>query len=225
MANTSENETLATSLGAKLEKSKGLVLTVGAIVLVLVAAVLVFATVRAKSISNGIERVDSISYALTNESEELSDSDIAARQNKALEELVSLGDKSGIVGLRANMLIAEIKFAQKNYEEARSAWLKAANLNKKAYTASVCFFNAALCSEELNDSENAIAYYKLASEDENFLLIDHALFSLGRVNETAQKYEEAKETYQRLYDLHSTSNWGLLAKSRLIALKAAGNIQ
>lgn len=225
MAEKTENETLATSLNKALEKSKGLVFAVAAIIVVVIVAMAVIATVKSKSTENGIEQIDSISYALTNEASELSADDIAARQSKALESLSELSEKSGVVGLRANMLIAEIKFAQKNYEEARSAWLKAVSAKSKAYTASLCYYNAAVCSEELDDTENAIAYYKSASDDADFLLIDHALFSLARVNESAQKFEDAKAAYDKLVELHATSSWAQLAKSRLIALKAAGKIQ
>ena len=122
------------------------------------------------------------------------------------------------------MLVAEIKFAQKNYDEARSAWLKAADVNKKAYTAPLCYYNAAVCCENLNDIDGAVSYYKVASEYEDFVLIDHALFSLGRVNEAAQKYDEAKAAYEKLNEIRPSSNWGKLAKSRIIFLKSAGNI-
>ncbi|MCR4821360.1 MAG: tetratricopeptide repeat protein [Treponema sp.] len=225
MAEQTEKETIATSLNSALEKSKGLVMAICAVVLVVILAVALFATVKSKSTEKGIEQIDSISYALTNEAAELSAEDVSARQTKALEDLSSLTDKGGIVGLRANMLTAEIKFAQKKYDEARSAWLKANEKKAKAYTSSLCFYNAAVCSEELNDTDSALSYYKSATEDSDFLLIDHALFSLGRVNESAGKYEEAKAAYDKLVELHSTSSWGQLAKSRLISLKAAGNIQ
>lgn len=225
MADTAGTETFAASLGARLEKSKGLALAVCAMVFVIIVGVAVFAVLRAKSISDGIERIDAISYALMRGSGELSEDEISSRQQTALEELASLGGKSGIVGLRANMLIAEIKFARKSYEEARSAWLRAAGLNKKSYTAPLCYYNAAVCGENLNDLEGALACYRAASEDEDFLLIDHALFSLGRVNESVGNYEDAKTVYEKLNSLRPSSNWGQLAKSRLISLKAAGNIQ
>ncbi|WP_294430248.1 tetratricopeptide repeat protein [uncultured Treponema sp.] len=227
MADKNEKETLATSLNSALEKSKGLVFAVAAVVVLVIVAVAVVATVKSKATANGIEQIDTISYNLTNvssEEKDLSAEDIAARQTKALEELASLSGKSGVVGLRANMLVAEIKFAQKNYEEARAAWLKAAEVKKNAYTASLCYYNAAVCSENLGDTENAVAYYKSASEDKDFLLVDHALFSLGRVNESAQKYEDAKAAYEKLSELHPTSSWAQMAQSQLISLKVAGKI-
>ena len=225
MADNKQTETLATALNAKLEKSKGLVFAICGIVVALILIIAVVATVKSKSTEKGIEQIDSISYALTKDAADLSEDDVLARENTALEQLAPLSAKGGIVGLRANMLIAELKFAQKNYSEARSAWLKAISAKKSAYTTPLCYFNAAVCSEEMNDTDNAIAYYEAASGDEDFLLIDHALFSLGRVNESAQNYDAAKAAYEKLVELRATSNWGQLAKTRLIAMKTAGNIQ
>ena len=228
MTDKNEKETLATSLNSALEKSKGLVFAVAAVVVLVIVAVALIATVKSKATANGIEQLDTISYNLTNVSSddaELSAEDITARQNKALEELAPLTVKGGIIGLRANMLAAEIKFAQKNYEEARAAWLKAAEVKKNAYTAPLCYYNAAVCSENLGDTDNAILYYKSASDNKDFLLVDHALFSLGRVNESVQKYEDAKAAYEKLSELHATSSWAQMAQSQLISLKVAGKIQ
>ena len=225
MTDKNEKETLADSLNNALEKSKGIVFAVAAVIVVAIIAVAVFATLKSKSTEKGIEQVDSISYALTNEAKDLSNEDVAARQNKALEDLAALTEKCGIVGIRANMLVAEIKFSQKKYDEARAAWLKAATAMNKIYTVPLCYYNAAVCSEELGDTDGAISYYKSASEEPEFILVDHALFSLARVNETAGKYDDAKAAYEKLVELHSSSSWAQLAKSRLIALKAAGNIQ
>ena len=145
MADKIENQTLADSLNAKLEKSKGTVIAICAIVAVVIVVIAVCATVKSKSTERGIEKIDSISYTLTDKASELSEEDLAARKDKALEEISSLTGKGGIVGLRANMLVAEIKFSQKKYEEARSAWLKAVDVKKSAYTAPLCYFNAAVC--------------------------------------------------------------------------------
>ena len=87
MIEKTEKQTIETSLNSVLEKSKGIVFAVAAVVVVVIVAVAVFATVRSKSIEKGISQVDSIAYNLTNESKDLSETDIAARQDKALEEL------------------------------------------------------------------------------------------------------------------------------------------
>ena len=123
MADTNENETLAGSLNKTLEKSKGLIFAITAVIVVAIVAVAVFATLKSKSNEKGIEQIDSISYSLTNESADLSAEDVAARQNKALEELSALTSKGGVVGLRSNMLAAEIKFELVKDPESESGYL------------------------------------------------------------------------------------------------------
>ncbi|MBQ0050675.1 MAG: tetratricopeptide repeat protein [Treponema sp.] len=225
MADKIVNESVADKLNSKLEKSGKLVFAVCVAVAVIVVAVIAVSFACGKSAEAGIEQVDSISYELTKDAQELKGDELAARQNAALDKLAALSEKSGIVGIRANMLIADLKFAQKKYDEAKVAYVKAAEANKKAYTVAVAYFNAGVCAEELNDLDSAAKYYGEASADADFVLADHALFSLGRVNETKAAYADAKAAYEKLNDLHPTSSWGQMAKSRLLALKAAGNIQ
>lgn len=240
MAENVQKESFADKLNASLAKSSKALLAAVIIVVVAFVAVLVVSNVKSNLAKKGLEQIDSITYALTRESGnsgDIENSDIsedekdakkaedkAASQETALEQLAPLASKSGIVGVRANMLIADIKFDQQNYSEARDAYVKAAEL-EKAYTRSLNDFNAGVCSEELDDNESAIKYYKAASDDKDFVLIDHALFSLGRVYEANSSFEDAKTAYEKLNDLHPTTSWGQMAKSRLIALKAEGKIQ
>lgn len=247
MSEKIQKESFADKLNASLAKSSKAILAVVVAIVVILLAVIVVSNVKASSAKKGLEQIETITYALTKEAEipsedentELSEEEKAAkeaeteakksedklaRQTTALEQLSSLSSKSGIVGVRANMLIADIKFDQKKYGEARDAYVKAAN-GEKAYTRALNNFNAGVCSEELGDNDSAEKYYKAASDDSDFVLIDHALFSLGRVYEAKSDFENAKSTYEKLNDLHPTTSWGQLAKSRLIALKADGKIQ
>lgn len=234
MAEKVQKESFADKLNASVAKfSKALVALVIILVIAFIALV-VISNVNGNLTKKGIEQIDTITYNLTRAADEdteldeseaaaKKDEDKASKQKEALEQLAALSSKSGIVGVRANMLIADIKYDQKNYSEARDAYLKAAN-GKKAYTSSLNYFNAAVCSEELGDNDSAVQYYKLAGEDQNFALLDHALFSLGRVYEAKSSFEDAKAAYEKIENLHSSANWAQLAKSRLIALKAEGKI-
>lgn len=240
MAEKIQKESFADKLNASLAKSSKAILSAAVAVIVVLLAVIVVSNVNVSATKNGIEQIESITYALTKNSDDSSssgDSELSedeqkakkeeeklARQTTALEQLSSLSSKSGIVGVRANMLVADIKFDQKKYDEARDAYVKAAE-GKKAYTRALNYFNAAVCSEELGDDDSAEKYYKAASDDSDFVLIDHALFSLGRVYEAKSDFENAKSAYEKLNDLHPATSWGQLAKSRLIALKADGKIQ
>ena len=166
-----------------------------------------------------------ISYELTNKSYDLSETEIAARQDKAVSSLSELVGKSGIVGVRANMLSAEIYYQKKDFENARSAWLAAAQKGKNTYIVPIAFFNAASCSEELGNLDDAAAGYKSASEVKDFYEAAHALFSLGRVQEAKEDFVAAAASYQALVDKSPEDSWAKLAKNRLVSLKISGKVE
>ncbi len=150
--------------------------------------------------------------------------------NDTLEAIEAYKNKSGIAGVRANLLSAEIKFAKSNFAEAANDYVKAGDADKSAYTAPVAYFNAAVCYESLEtpDFENAVKYYAKAADYKDYPKIDHALFSLGRANEAKGDIEAAKKAYSKLVeradtfaDLNPTEKpivegWINIAKSRLI---------
>ena len=123
------------------------------------------------------------------------------------------------------MLEAELAFETKDYKRARAAWLAVVKAGKKSYTAPLAYYNAAVCSEELGDVDSAIQYYQKAGDFEDFLLVAHSLFSLGRVKETKQDFKGAAVVYQKIVDKYPSDKWSDLAKSRLIALKADGKTE
>lgn len=171
-----------------------------------------------------LSAIDTIEFNYTKDSSDLDDAAVKTRQDAALEGLQKYLKKGGSVGTRANMLSADIAFAQKNYSDSLAFWLAAADHNKKAYTAPVCWYNAAVCSEELNNSEDAIKYYQMAADTKDFLLVAHAIFSVGRVKESVKDYEGAKEAYQKLVEKYPSDKWTDVAHSRLISLEAEGKI-
>ena len=72
----------------------------------------------------------------------------------------------------------------------------------------------------MNKLEDAAANYKLAADSKSFALVPHAKFSYARVIEASGNKAEAITAYTELYDAYPNDNWGKLAKTRLIALKA-----
>lgn len=225
MADTDNKKSLSVSLNAALEKSRGLVVAISVVVFVLILAVVIVATVVSKSTERGIEKIDTITFTLLNEADSISEEDVSVRISSALDSLSELTGKGGIVGARANMLSAELVFIQKKYDSARDFWLKAASAGKKSYIAPLSYYKAAVCCEELGDFDNAVLYYRAAASDKDFVLLDHALFSLGRACEQKQDFAAAEEAYERLNSRSPTSSWGLLAKTRLISMKADGFVQ
>lgn len=206
-------------------KNRKIILGVFGVAFIAIIAYCVVFVVSSKATENGLAEIDSITNTLTASSSTISEEDLVARKDAALNNLSSYVTKGGIVGVRANMLSADIYFQNKDFEKARSAWLAAASKGKKAYTAPLAYFNAAVCSEELNDLDGAISYYETASKFEDFFEADHALFSLARVQEEKQDFAVAGSTYQSLIDKSPEVSWAKLAKTRMIALKNDGKIE
>ncbi len=224
MADKMEKESIASSINSALEKSRT---AVTALIVILVLAVVGFVvgiTVRDKIVAGGIEKLDTISYIYSKDGDSLSDEDVAARQTAAIEQLTPLVEKSGIVGARANMLLAEIYFEKADYTASRDAWLKAAHVGN-GYNVPYSTYQAAVCSENLNDVDSALKYYQSAADDAEFFLKDHALFNVGRLNEEKADFEAAKVAYEKLNAINPETQWANLAKTRLIALKIDGKIQ
>ena len=141
--------------------------------------------------------------------------------DEALSQLEPYTAKSGVTGVRANMLAAEIHYAKKSFDKAAESWVKAAEADKSPYTAPLCYFNAASAYESIEtpDTQKACENYSKAAEYEEFEMIDRALFNAGRTNEQLGKTEEAKAFYEKLAEKDNAASWANLAKSRLIALE------
>ena len=219
MANN--EQTTSEKLSAALVKYRAFLIGLAVVVFVFVAVIVLGTTISNKSLAKDLSALDAVEYAFKKDADSVKDEEWEARRNAALAGLVTLTTKSGIVGVRANMLKADILFQQKEWESSRAAWVEAAETKKSIYTAPICYYNAAVCSENLNDLDSAVKYYEKSIEAEDFFLVDHAYFSLGRVNEAKGDTEAALKAYEKLNDLHPTSKWASVAKSRSIAISAA----
>lgn len=220
-----EKKSLSENLGDFILRNLRVIFVFCGVLLLGAVCAVVVISVNEKTIEKGLGKIDLISYELTNKSYDLSETEIAARQDKAVSSLSELVGKSGIVGVRANMLSAEIYYQKKDFENARSAWLAAAQKGKNTYIAPIAFFNAASCSEELGNLDDAAAGYKSASEVKDFYEAAHALFSLGRVQEAKGDFVAATASYQALVDKSPEDSWAKLAKNRLVSLKISGKVE
>ena len=205
-------------------KNRKTILVAGLVVLLAAIAVCITVAVADNIKIKNISAIDSIEYALTKDSADLDDNAVASRLDEALSSVTPYLGKSGVAGVRANMLAADVYFQKKDYANSRTCWLAAAEKGKKLYTAAICYYNAAVCSEEVNDLESAASYYETASQGEEFLLVTHCLFNIGRVKEAMNNAEGASEAYQKLVEKYPSDQWTNLAQSRIIALKAEGKI-
>ncbi len=150
----------------------------------------------------------------------------AQKKSEIAAKAKALAEKSGgVARTRAAMFAADIAFADKNWEESRTYWLMAAKAQSKAYTSPICFYNAAVCSEEAGDLDAALSYFNTAAENKDFPLVSRALFNAGRIEESRGNYAQAVSLYEKLDASYSGTDWANLGKSRIIALRASGKIQ
>ncbi len=197
------------------------------ILLLLVVAVVAFAVVVGVSesgIKKGLAVLDSAEYAFTAKSDNLSESEIVARQAAVMESVSPYLCKKNIVGVRANMLAADVAFQKKDFGTALGYYEAASSLGTSYYTSPICKYNSAVCCEELGKKEDAVRFYEEAASADYFYLATHAAFNVGRVNEELGAYDKAEQAYQKIVETIANDVWANLAQSRLIALKTAGKI-
>ena len=202
-----------------------------AIIAVFLVAVLaavgvgLYAGITQSGYKKGLAAIDSIEYTFTKDIASADAPALVERQNAAMKALEPYLAKKDIVGVRANMLAAEIAYEKKDFSTSLGYWLAAVDSQKNTYVQPVCYFNAASCSEELNNNEDAAKYYELAANSKEFLLSSHALFNFARVKEASGDNSAAATAYKKLVDEYPYDNWASLAQSRLISLKADGFIE
>lgn len=207
-----------------LRNRKPLLCILAGLIVAVVGVSVVFSVLDAGK-KSGLKVIDSIENDYTKNNDSLSDSELASRQDTALAALTPYLEKKGVVGIRASMLAAEIYFERKNFADSLSHWLNAASYDEKAYTSPICYYNAAVCSDEIGKNEDAVSYYTKASEKKDFYLASHALFNVGRIKENSGDYAGAVEAYQKTVDSYSGDEYAKLAQSRIIALKADGKAE
>jgi len=220
-----EEQTASKKLAEFIENRKTGFIVVLVALVCLLAGYVIFASVANNNKAKGLQAIDEITYELTDKSSDLSEGEITARINTAFEKASAYTKKGGIVGARANMLCADLTYQQKKYAESAEFWKAAAEKSKRTYIAPLCYFNLAVCYEETGNNDDAAAYYKLAADNNDFVMRTHAMFSYGRLLEAKGDYTTAAAAYTELNDNFSGDSWADLAKSRLIALKKDGKIE
>lgn len=222
MAEKKEKKTASQKLNSFLDKNRKGLLGFFAIVIVALIGYVVFVSVNSNVTKKNISQIEAISYELTNKSSTLEEAELNKRIETAKEQLAAFANKSGIAGVRANMLLAEIAYSQKDYEKAIDAWTNVVSKGKKSYTAPIAKYQLGVCYEQTKDFAKAAECYKDASEAKDFPLASHALFSYARVLETQSNFTQAIEAYSKVVQDYASDEWANLSKTRLLDLEIQG---
>ena len=144
--------------------------------------------------------------------------------DELLPQLELLADRhsSRYAGRRALQLLATRHVELEEWQQAADRFTELADL-ATGYLAPLALSNAAVAYEELGDRDRAMSVYlDLIERYPDDLAAARALFSVGRLQEEQGDPVAAGETYAELESAYAGSRWSLLARNRLIYLRATG---
>lgn len=226
-----EKKTVSSRVNAWLMKYRLILLTVVGLLIVAAIVFAVVYTVDLNSKKNGFNTLDDLQYQYVNVINENSEDERTDEQKEKIQEILvqvkNLAAKNAknAVGSRSYMFEAEIEFMNNDFASAKNSWLNAASSNEKAYTAPLCWYNAAVCYENLGEIDKAIELLLKSVERKDFSMKARALYSLGRIEDQRKNYVKAAEYYNQLFSEFDGTSWAQFAKDRLIAFEAEGLLQ
>ena len=195
--------------------------------------IVVFATVSAINTSRenaATKLFDSIEIAFTEYQNKNQDPSSAGTADSIIQEIDTLVKKypHSLAAYQGLMLKGDYFAGQNNYQQALEAYLKIKELASKHYFSAIAAQNAAAMYEELNDNGKALAILEeleLNFPKDGFISKNRLLFNLGRLCEIQQDWTKAVQYYTKLIAAGTNDDWGKLAQSRIIALKAEKKVQ
>ena len=212
-----EQKTTGKKIGEFLESKAKIFGIILLVVIIGLLSYVIVTKVTENKVSKLLGELDAIKFELTDYTATPTDEEWAARFDKAKAAIAPYTQKSGIVGVRANIMLGDICATLENYTEAVTYYQAAADKKKNSYTYSFAYNQLAVCYEQLKDFEKAADAYKVASEDKDNRLKTHALFNYGRVLEQQGNIEAALEVYQKLVDEDPDNSYAMIAKTRILA--------
>lgn len=225
-AGQTEKKTFADKLAEFIAANRMLLIGIGIGIVVAIAAIGIYTAVSentASASSRAMELAEQKLEAWSNETDEQKKADAEKALFESLDEIAKKWPRT-IAAQRALIRKAAVLNQKKEYAEAEKIALDAVSRNKNSYAAPIALELAAISAEEAGSIDTAIEHYtKLTKEYlKDNPVAPHALFNLGRLQESKSDYKAAVEAYKKLVSDFGTSEWALLAKNRLIWLTSQG---
>lgn len=209
-----------------ISKNRRIIIGLGIAIVLIIVAIGIYTAVSgniASASSRAMELADQKALQWSQETDEEKRAEI---ESSLIAELDSIAQKwpRTLAAQRALLRKAALLSQKKEYAEAEKSALEAYRRNKKSYVAPIALELAAVAAEEAGNTDAALEHYTLITKDykKDNPAAAHAFFNLGRIKEAKGDYKGAIEAYNQLIASFGDSEWAMLAKNRVIYLKAQG---
>jgi len=221
-----EEKTVAEKLSDFITKNKKVFLSILVVLCLALVGVGIYtftSSSYAEKSSRAMEEVVTQIVAWNNESDEAKKTEMEGQIIPALEAVAQKWPRS-FAAQQALYGIASLYSVKKDWVQAETYAVRSADLKSNNYLAPMALEIAASAAEEQGKTEEAVGFYQRIVEKhkEDNPNIAHAYFSLGRLKESASDYAGALGYYNTLLADFSGTDWALLAKNRVVYLKAQG---
>jgi tetratricopeptide (TPR) repeat protein len=224
MANATEkkeSKKLSDRLVVFIQKNRVLLLAVIGTLIVAFFAFGVVVAIRDASNEKAIASIEELSQQYDSIRVETDESKKSVASTALLGNLETFAKShSGFSAARAHSVIAGIRADRKEWSEAVSAWLAAADALPNSYLAPVSVYNAATAAEELGDGTRALELYARCADKyaSSFSQAPRAYLAIGRLNEERKDFDAATAAYKKIVETWPNDSWSKLAHGRLLAI-------
>jgi len=235
-----KKEAFIEALSSFIQKRRKILLAIVIIVLVGLAGMTIALQMRKNRHESSFLRLEEVQkkYAEWMRAKDEAEKEGAAAETlsraNSLEEELLRGAEAVIAeygdlhaGPRAADITAGVLFRKKEYQKAAETWKALADSPAAGYLAPIALCNAAAAWEEAGKPDAAAeALSAVVSRfSASFPDIPRVLFSLGRLAEGRDAYDDAKGFYDRMINEHPGSSWTKLAYNRIIILEVQNKIK
>jgi len=221
-----EKKTFSEKLADFIGANRILIISIGVAVVLAIAAVGIYTAVSGNIASASGRAMDLADQKIQQWSQETDEQKKADAEKSLITDLDSIAKKwpRTLAAQRALLRKGAILSQKKDYAEAEKVALDAFSRDKKSYAAPVALELAAVSAEEAGNIDAAITHYTALTKDylKDNPIASSALFNLGRLQESKKDYKAALATYNQLISSFGDSDWAVLAKNKVIYLKAQG---
>lgn len=205
---TTKNKKVEDKLNSFIGRNSKVILTIGIVLVVIIVALciaLVTVQNRTNSRFDAMASLESQYNALLQmdpESSEYSDG-LSTFQTSA-NDLVSSAGLDTYPGAKAMYLLADLAYADQDYQTAADYYAQIAQAQSDTYLAPLCLMNEAACYENLQDNETALELYRsvLDTYGESGAYAPKAMFSIGRIYDAQGETALAQAEFETLTGLY-----------------------